>query len=170
MTRPVKCPMTVPVAGRTACRALASVRSAAARRLCGHAPNIARFAFAPHWLPASGVLTLCRRKRLPRRRLLAAVSSSFSQTLDPAKRQNRSGKIIEGAPRCILQTVETRQRNMDHGSSPRLYAARSRSISSTSPPKLKYPDAPRPLEPRLLPHLQRRHTIATNPVVAPKRE
>jgi hypothetical protein len=92
MTRPLKCPMTVPVAGRTACSALASVRSVAARRLCGHAPDIARFAFAPTGYPASGVLTLCRRKRLPHRRPLAAVSSSFSQTLDPAKRQNRSGK------------------------------------------------------------------------------
>ena len=86
---------------------------------------------------ASGVLTLCRRKRLPRRRLLAAVSSSFSQTLDPAKRQNRSGKNHRRRTTLHIETVETRQRNMDHGSSPRLYAARSRSISSTSPPKLK---------------------------------
>jgi hypothetical protein len=66
----------------------------------------------------------------------ADVSSSFSQTPE-----TRSAKIVrkipKGAPGCIVETVETRQRNMRHGSRPRLYAARSRSMSSTSPPKLK---------------------------------
>jgi hypothetical protein len=47
MTRPVRCPMRVPVAGGIACRALAAVWSGAARRVCGHAPDIARFALAP---------------------------------------------------------------------------------------------------------------------------
>jgi hypothetical protein len=36
----------VPAAGEIACRALAAVWSGAARRVCGHAPDIARFAHA----------------------------------------------------------------------------------------------------------------------------
>jgi hypothetical protein len=42
MTRPVTCPMRVPVAGGTACRALASVDMSQRA-----APDIARFALAP---------------------------------------------------------------------------------------------------------------------------
>jgi hypothetical protein len=95
----------VPVAGGTACRPLAFSLVCRSARVYGHAPDRNLPSCAP-LLPASGVLTLCRRKRLPRRRPLAAVSSSFSQTLDPAKRQNRSGKIIEGTPSKMMGRLQ----------------------------------------------------------------
>jgi hypothetical protein len=40
------------------------------------------------------------------------VSSSFSQTLETEKRQNRFRKIIEGKPSKIMGTAQTCQRNL----------------------------------------------------------
>jgi hypothetical protein len=104
MTRPVKCPMTVPFAGETACRALVSV--GLSQRA---APTSQRFALRcpgrPHHVP--NIISV-RETALPS--TPADVSSSFSQTLE-----TRSGKIVrpkssKAHQRCIVETVETRQR------------------------------------------------------------
>jgi hypothetical protein len=55
MTRPVRRPMRVPVAGGTACRALASVLFVQRAASMATLPNIARFALAPPRLAASGI-------------------------------------------------------------------------------------------------------------------
>jgi hypothetical protein len=99
-------------------------------------PDIAAFALAPPGYPHH-VRKPFRCESCPAIqpwRMYPAVSVKRSKT---KKRQNRPGEILKGAPRCMVETVETRQRNTDHGCRPRLYTTRSRSISSTSPPKLK---------------------------------
>ena len=92
--------MTVPVAGRTACRALASVRSVAARRLCGHRHDIARFAFAPHWLPCIRCPDLMSSDRLPHHRHLriyAAVSVKRSKPTNDRIVRAKSSKAHHAA-------------------------------------------------------------------------
>jgi hypothetical protein len=114
MTRPVRCPMTVPAAGGTDIAAFRSCAALATRIRC-------QILFRCERLPASDPFECL---------------SSFSQTLE-----TRSGKIVRPksskAHHAAYRDGRNPSRNMDHGSSPRLYTTRSRSISSTSPPKLK---------------------------------
>ena len=76
---------------------------------------------------------------------LRDVFGSFSQTLEIENRPDRPGEILTGALRRLVETVETRQWNMDHGcsrlarrarnSSKRIISNRStlKSVIQTSP-------------------------------------
>ena len=100
------------------------------------APGVAKVRSSPPWLPASSVLALCRRERLPRHRPLR-MYPAVSVKRSKQEAGNSSGQNPLRRTTLQVETVETRQRNMHHGSRPRLYAALSRSSSKTSPPKLK---------------------------------
>jgi hypothetical protein len=76
MTRPVRCPMTVPIAGGITCRAASVGLSQRA------APDIAKFALAPPCCPYQASRTLRSVREAGTPSTPADVSSSFSQTLE----------------------------------------------------------------------------------------
>ena len=69
--------------------------------------------------------------------VLAAVQVWVPRALRHRRKANRPAEILKAHHATKSRWSKTCQRTMDHGSSPRLYATRSRSMSSTSPPREK---------------------------------
>jgi hypothetical protein len=113
MTRPVRCPMMVPVAGGIACRPKSEFGVSAAPRVCGHVPEHRNLPSCAALLPASGAPSSYVDARgchaADPLRLYPAVSVKRSI---PRNGKIAQAKIIEGTPSKMMGRLTTRQRNI----------------------------------------------------------
>jgi hypothetical protein len=98
------------------------------------APHIAPSLLRRPGYPHQASISLCRRERLLRHRPLVDVSNSFSQTLETEKRQNRSGKIIEGTPSKIMRDGSKPVNGIKGSRSPRMLPPQTKLIKASRMP------------------------------------
>jgi hypothetical protein len=139
---------------------------AARRRVSGRAPLTSRSILRCPCYPHQGVPNAYVGAKGCHATDPSGVSSSFSSNTRNKKRQNRPGEILKGPPRCMVETVETHQRIRSRQQPPPIRSPLTQHIQRITTQRKILRVITRPFKPGLMPPLQRRHTIATNPVVA----